>query len=75
MPTLHSHKITHGLFIFKGVREPHAVCQVAPGEPQAKPWQRVCLFQRTTTFANQIDQLVYQLYDLTEEEIKIVEGR
>lgn len=23
---------------------------------------------------NQIDQLVYQLYDLTEEEIKIVEG-
>ena len=23
---------------------------------------------------NQIDQLVYELYDLTEEEIKIVEG-
>jgi hypothetical protein len=27
----------------------------------------------TTTLANQIDQLVYQLYDLTEEEIEIVE--
>ncbi len=32
MPTLHSH--TH--------------CQVAPADPQAKTWQRVCLFQRTT---------------------------
>jgi hypothetical protein len=29
----------------------------------------------TTELENQIDQLVYQLYDLTEEEIKIVEGR
>ena len=28
----------------------------------------------TTDFENQIDQLVYQLYGLTEEEIKIVEG-
>ncbi|MCH6198399.1 DUF559 domain-containing protein [Aquiflexum sp. LQ15W] len=28
----------------------------------------------TTDFENQIDQLVYQLYDLTEEEIRIVEG-
>ena len=28
----------------------------------------------TTNLENQIDQLVYQLYDLTEEEIKIVEG-
>ncbi len=28
----------------------------------------------TTELENQIDQLVYQLYDLTEEEIKIVEG-
>jgi hypothetical protein len=28
----------------------------------------------TTDLENQIDQLVYQLYDLTEEEIKIVEG-
>ena len=27
----------------------------------------------TTDFENQIDQLVYQLYDLTEEEIKIIE--
>lgn len=31
-PTLHSH--TH--------------CQVTPADPQAKTWQRVCLFQRTT---------------------------
>jgi very-short-patch-repair endonuclease len=29
----------------------------------------------TTDIENQIDQLVYQLYELTEEEIKIVEGR
>jgi len=28
----------------------------------------------TTVLENQIDQLIYQLYDLTEEEIKIVEG-
>jgi nitrate/nitrite-specific signal transduction histidine kinase len=28
----------------------------------------------TTDLENQIDQLVYQLYGLTEEEIKIVEG-
>lgn len=32
MPTLNSH--TH--------------CQVAPADPQAKTWQRVCLFQPTT---------------------------
>ena len=32
MPTLHSH--TH--------------CQVAPADPQAKTWQRVCLFQPAT---------------------------
>jgi tRNA1(Val) A37 N6-methylase TrmN6 len=29
----------------------------------------------TTYLENQIDQLVYQLYELTEEEIKIVEGK
>ncbi len=29
---------------------------------------------RTTDLENQIDQLVYKLYDLTEEEIKIIEG-
>ena len=29
----------------------------------------------TTDLETQIDQLVYQLYDLTEEEIKIVEGK
>jgi adenine-specific DNA-methyltransferase len=29
----------------------------------------------TTDLENQIDQLVYQLYELTEEEIKIVEGK
>jgi adenine-specific DNA-methyltransferase len=28
----------------------------------------------TTNLENQIDQLVYKLYDLTEKEIKIVEG-
>ena len=32
MPTLNSH--TH--------------CQVAPADPKAKTWQRVCLFQRKT---------------------------
>jgi hypothetical protein len=31
-------------------------------------------FLDTTDLENQIDQLVYQLYDMTEEEIKIVEG-
>ena len=29
----------------------------------------------TTTAEREIDQLVYQLYGLTEEEIKIVEGK
>ncbi|MDP3928271.1 MAG: Eco57I restriction-modification methylase domain-containing protein, partial [Bacteroidota bacterium] len=29
----------------------------------------------TTDLENQIDQLVYQLYDLTQEEIKIIEGK
>jgi hypothetical protein len=29
----------------------------------------------TTDLENEIDQLVYGLYDLTEEEIKIVEGK
>jgi type II restriction/modification system DNA methylase subunit YeeA len=29
----------------------------------------------TTSLENQIDQMIYQLYDLTEEEIKIVEGQ
>ena len=47
-PTLHSHTITHILFILKGVREPQAVCQVAPADTQAKTWQRVCLPHRTT---------------------------
>ena len=28
----------------------------------------------TTDLENQIDQLVYQIYDLTEEEIKIIEN-
>ena len=26
----------------------HTHCQVAPADPQAKTWQRVCLFQRST---------------------------
>jgi len=29
----------------------------------------------TSKLENEIDQLVYQLYGLTEEEIKIVEGK
>jgi len=40
MPTLHSHTITYGLFIFNGVREPQAVCQVAQADPQAKTWRQ-----------------------------------
>ena len=28
----------------------------------------------TTDLENQIDQLVYQLYELTDDEIKIIEG-
>jgi hypothetical protein len=28
----------------------------------------------TTALEKEIDQLIYQIYDLTEEEIKIVEG-
>jgi hypothetical protein len=58
-PTLHSH--TH--------------CQVAQANAQTKTWQRVCLSHRTIDIENQIDQLVYKLYDLTEEEIEIVEGQ
>ncbi|MBK7099966.1 MAG: hypothetical protein IPH58_18775 [Sphingobacteriales bacterium] len=30
--------------------------------------------KNTTNLENQIDQLVYQLYELTEEEIAIIEG-
>lgn len=47
MPTLHSHTITHRLDIFKGVREPQAVCQVAQANAHTKTWQRVCLPHRT----------------------------
>ena len=38
-----SRTITHCLFIFNGVREPQAVCQVAQADAQTKAWQRVCL--------------------------------
>jgi len=58
MSTLHSHKY----------------CQVAQANAQTKTWKRVCLFNRTTDLENQIDQLVYELYGLTEEEIAIVEN-
>jgi len=58
MPTLHSH--TH--------------YQVAPANAETKTWQRVCLPHRTARIENQIDQLVYQLYELTEEEIAIIEN-
>ncbi len=47
MPTLHSHTITHSLFIFNGVREPQAVCQAAQAHATTQAWQRVCLFNRT----------------------------
>lgn len=40
MPTLHSHTITHGLFIFKGVREPQAVCQAAQAHPKTQAWRQ-----------------------------------
>jgi len=30
-------------------RHSHTHCQVAPADPQAKTWQRVCLPNRTTT--------------------------
>ena len=33
------------------------------------------LWSRISTWKPPIDQLVYQLYELTEEEIKIVEGK
>jgi len=42
-----SHTITHGLFVFDGVREPQAVCQVAQADTKAKTWQRACLPHRT----------------------------
>ncbi len=47
-PTLNSHTITHLLFVFRGVREPQAVCHVAPANAQTQAWQRVSLFQRST---------------------------
>jgi hypothetical protein len=40
-------------------------------EPQTK----TVLQRQVETTDRQIDRLVYELYDLTEEEIKIVEGR
>lgn len=36
MPTLCIHTITRGMFIFKGVREPQAVWQVAPSNPTSQ---------------------------------------
>ena len=54
MPTLHSHTITHGLFIFNGVREPQAVCQVAQANAQTKTWQRGCLSHRTRTIQTRL---------------------
>jgi hypothetical protein len=35
-----SHTITHCLFIFNGVREPQAVCQVAQANAQTKAWRQ-----------------------------------
>ncbi len=33
-----------------------------------------CYFKKVKSLEKQIDQLVYKLYNLTEEEIKIIEG-
>ena len=38
------------------------------------PEQKEQIQQRINYTDKKIDQLVYQLYDLTEEEIKVVEG-
>jgi hypothetical protein len=38
------------------------------------PTERTAIERQIQATDNQIDQLVYQLYGLTEEEIKIVEG-
>ena len=49
-PTLHSH--TH--------------CQVAPADPQAKTWQRVCLPYRTTkTTEKQTDEKEHRTHNIT----------
>lgn len=36
---------------------------------------RISLILHVTALETDIDQLVYKLYDLTEEDIEIVEGR
>lgn len=44
--------------------------------PEAKTGQEQTLIQRQIDATDrQIDKLVYELYDLTEDEIKIVEGQ
>jgi len=35
-------------FILEPTLHSHTHCQVAPADPQAKTWQRVCLSHRTT---------------------------
>ncbi len=39
------------------------------------PKERTAIERQIQATDSQIDQLVYQLYGLTEEEIKIVEGK
>ena len=43
------------------------------GETQSKPSARTKL-ANVDELGHQIDQMVYQLYDLTSEEIAVVEG-
>jgi hypothetical protein len=41
---------------------------------EANPQMKTMLQRQIDMTDNQIDQLVYELYELTDEEIKIVEG-
>jgi len=52
---------------------------VAPTEPNKSVIQsfyyHIAPTEQIFSIENQIDQLIYQLYGLTEEKIKIVEGK
>jgi hypothetical protein len=44
----------------------HTHCQVAPADPQAKTWQRVCLPNRTTKPTdNQMDEREHRTHNIT----------
>ena len=43
----------------------HTHCQVAPADPQAKTWQRVCLSNRTTkTTDKQMDEKEHRTHNI-----------